>query len=536
MRYQSVVFKFAQDDEETRLALPQEESEAEEESSESCQECGEAVTAEEMRDPGHQDDRGRFYCGNCVSECGGREGGCSEKHPISEMLQGMSTREFYCEECFNDLFVYCPQCARTVDKNDFYPPTRKNQRRGDPRSDGGCYKCSKKCEYCDCVLDEDDVREVDGDIYCETCLWDHFTMCEGCSEHISHDDSNYVEGDGSYCNGCFRDKFYICQGCDQPVEKTESIKFEYDWYHTDCVPESSILDLEIDATAFPEFSYTKKDKFLTPLMKLLPISPKDLKAKNPTLSAGLKDLINFSKGKILTAEMVEDYRKTLNPEEFPVQYYSYRGDQRSVRSSKPQPTLQILASPQILNKLNQDSKLIDLFNNINKVSASSNHPHANNQLGWARIEISPDKEYMLVDEIQIDHMNAVYQLKYLKKPELVKVKEALKSRYNLNDLEFEELLNEYFNIFKDFPNIASIAVEKFARQNGIKRIFWHTYESGVRLKGNDPPKSLYTTTPKEHFYLPSGEKPFGLEGEFFSKEAKRAYMLYKLAKFWNKKY
>jgi len=49
------------------------------------------------------------------------------------------------------------------------------------------------------------------------------------------------------------------------------------------------------------------------------------------------------------------------------------------------------------------------------------------------------------------------------------------------------------------------------------------------LKNNEPPKSLYEKTPKENFYLPTKDKPFGLEEEFFEREAKKTILLYKMA-------
>jgi hypothetical protein len=52
----------------------------------------------------------------------------------------------------------------------------------------------------------------------------------------------------------------------------------------------------------------------------------------------------------------------------------------------------------------------------------------------------------------------------------------------------------------------------------------------MKLKHNEPPKSLYDKTPRDNFFLPSPNNPFGLEGKFFEREAKKANQLYKLAR------
>jgi len=525
------IYKLAEEVEEVK---DQEEQEVVE-----CTECSNHLTPDQIGNSDYYDRNNNPYCSEHVAECDN----CPEVHPKVDMKLGMSSREYYCEECFNDLFVVCPNCETTVEQDDFFPPNIRNQRRYGGMTGGGCTNCAVKCYSCDKVLDKEDddlnVAPDGGESYCGDCFWEHYTTCIECSDIMDIDSGTYVSDDGSYCDYCFGEKFYICYECNEPVEKDEAVESDDEFYHSDCAPEGASkiknLEVEVSPEALPGFSYTKKDRLLMPLMKMLPISVKDLKQRNPSLAAGLSDLINFVKGKDLTLELVEEFRASLQPEEFPVEYSTWSGMQRSVRKKSPQLVLKILASPQILSKLNEKKGLIDLFNAINQLSQKSGHPSSPNQLGWARIEISPDKEYMLVDEIQMDHMNAAFKIKnesqYLKP-----VRDRIKENNNLTDEELDALLTEFLNILKDFPNIASNAVERLAKANGIKKIFWHTYESGMRLKGNRPPKSLYTSTPKENLYLPSAEKPFGLEGEFLEKEAKKAYLRYKLAQLWTKRF
>lgn len=134
--------------------------------------------------------------------------------------------------------------------------------------------------------------------------------------------------------------------------------------------------------------------------------------------------------------------------------------------------------------------------------------------------VNPNGEYILVDEIQSDHLNSAHTLKTSMTSEAHKVAATIKANFNLNDEQFKNVLNEYYNLLKDFPQIANQAITKFAKENGFKKIFWHTYESGKELKNNEPPKSLYTKLPKEHFYNETENRPFNLPGKFFEREAR----------------
>jgi hypothetical protein len=55
---------------------------------------------------------------------------------------------------------------------------------------------------------------------------------------------------------------------------------------------------------------------------------------------------------------------------------------------------------------------------------------------------------------------------------------------------------------------------------GVRRVFYHTFETGCRLKGIDaesaPPRLLYTTLPKKFCFRETGEMP-----EFLARARKR---------------
>jgi len=504
-----------------------------------CIECNNHLAPDQIGNPKYYDQNNNPHCIKHVADCES----CWKRLPKVDMREGTFINMYYCKACYDELFTICPNpnCKRSTMYSTLISPT--NRDRGGNMQHGGCVECAAKCKNCDKILQIDDETTHLGPEgrhhYCENCFYEKYAVCSDCSKTIKSDDATYIEGEGDFCYDCFDEKYYLCNHCNGEVEKPDAIEFDDEYYHSDCVPEDALKITRIEAEFNPEaltgFSYTKKDRLLMSLMKMLPISVKELKQSNPSLAAGLGDLINFAKGKDLTLELVEEFRASLQPEEFPVEYSTWLGSQRSVVKNTPQLVLKILASSEILSKLNESKILISLFNAINELSLQLGHPYSPSQIGWARIEISPDKEYMLVDEIQTDHMNSIFKMKKRDfKTEEARIK--VRNDNNLTDEQLDTYLPKLQSILKDFPNIASNAVQKFAKANGIKKIFWHTYESGVNLKGNEPPPSFYTSVPKENLYLPSSERPFGLEGEFFEKEAKKAYLRYKLAKLWTKRF
>lgn len=479
---------------------------------------------------------GGKYCGAHSRECDN----CSQQALSFKMTpfkedSYYSNTEYYCENCYPEVFRECPNCKETVHKSQLLPPTRRNTY---SMKKGGCKQCADTCYSCDRIIDKEDGNYIyQGDSYCEDCYSENFSYCEECNESYPRDDTRYVENVGDICDHCYNNKFTECSECEKVIEKDDAYDLGDDVFCEECYSEKGPEEWAEYTHQFKGFSYTKKDRYLNILSKMLPITVKDLKSKQPSLANGLSDLISFSKGKPITQEMVQAFRASQKPEEFPVKYTVWDGVQRSIDTleqsptDKPQLAINVLASTEMLNKLKSNPALYDLFDSINTISKKSTHPYVKDQIGWIRVEIDPNNEYLLVDEIQSDHSNAGYRLKHTQNDhEINKVRSALKHKYRLSDEDLNKLLEEYVSVLKDFPNIANQAVVKFANQNGIKRIFWHTYDSGMKLKDNSPPKSLYDKTPKENFFMPSPNKPFGLEGEFFEKEAQRADGLYKLAR------
>jgi hypothetical protein len=478
---------------------------------------------------------------------------CGEHHIIVNMVRTPDNNpvSHICKDCYEENYTTCPNCKQVVKKDEILLPTSNNRY---SMKKGGCTECSLKCDSCNRVVDKDSTYPVDNEYFCEDCYSEKYTTCEECSDTISRDDAIYVENFGDYCESCYKDKFVQCEECDETVEKSYTVEVGNNYYCEECAKKLGSIEYPQYAGNFTGFTYTKKDRYLAMLLKLLPISVKELKSKHQSIAAGLNDLIAHSKGKHITKELVAEYRQLLSPEEFPVGYTVWdSGLQRSISdddnfkgappeaypatyqaadiaNKKPQLVINVLASEVMLNYL-KVNLIYDLFDKINILSKKSTHPYIHDQIGWIRLELDPGGEYILVDEIQSDHSNAGYKLKHDHNDyEIRKLRAGLKEKYKLDEEGLNKMLTEYSAILKDFPNIAIQAVSKFAKKNGFKKIFWHTYESGKKLKDNEPPKSLYDKTPKENFFLPTENQPFGLNGNFFEREAKRYYNIYKDAR------
>jgi hypothetical protein len=455
---------------------------------------------------------------------------CGDIHSIDDMLRfGYG---FLCRICFDESYMKCPNCKDIINKEDYLPPNRRN--RFDMKN-GGCNECSIRCYSCGKITDKSSDYSYQGDEFCEDCYSEKFTSCEECSDIIPIDDAIYVADVGDFCRNCYDDKFATCDECKDTVDKDDTHELGNETLCENCYEKKGPSGYSEFTKNFSDFSYTKKDRYLNQLYKMLPISIKELKSKNPSIAAGLQDLISFSKGKPLTNEIVGEYRQSLKPEDFDVEYSVWDGVQRSIESighslgDRPQLTMNIIAGSELLAKLKANPAIYDFFDKINLLSKKSTHPYAHDQVGWARIELDPKREYILVDEIQSDHMIAAFTLNSPDKYEIKKIRAALQDKYKLTEEQLNSLLSEYITLLKDFPNIAIQAINIFARKNNFKKIFWHTYEGGKKLKDNDPPKSLYDKIPRDNFFLPTQEKPFGLDADFLEKDAKKISRLFRYA-------
>lgn len=126
-------------------------------------------------------------------------------------------------------------------------------------------------------------------------------------------------------------------------------------------------------------------------------------------------------------------------------------------------------------------------------------------LGWVRLDISLDTDEALIEEVQNDWVRlatrALKDAEYRRSRKRVGGREwvVYDSLASYEDLKHyvEVLLKPYQELW---PELAMSCAIRFIRQElGINRIFYHTFDTGIKLKGiyGEPPRSMYTQLPQK---------------------------------------
>ena len=81
------------------------------------------------------------------------------------------------------------------------------------------------CVSCDASIDpeNDEFREYDGEVYCQSCFDNDFGYCDGCDEYCNSDNIRYAESSNRYyCESCYEDKFiHKCESCNSTIDTNE---------------------------------------------------------------------------------------------------------------------------------------------------------------------------------------------------------------------------------------------------------------------------------------------------------------------------
>lgn len=128
------------------------------------------------------------------------------------------------------------------------------------------------------------------------------------------------------------------------------------------------------------------------------------------------------------------------------------------------------------------------------------HPIATNgehTMAWARLDIEPEAGEALIEEVQTDWIRAAR----LAQRVLADLRRRPVGRGGggLDDLQqyVEEVLEPHIRMWDEAVLTAALW---FLREKlGIRRIYYHTYEGGRRLKGmpnEKPPRSIYSKLPR----------------------------------------
>lgn len=144
---------------------------------------------------------------------------------------------------------------------------------------------------------------------------------------------------------------------------------------------------------------------------------------------------------------------------------------------------------------------------------SSSHPVRTGQnatLAWARIDFDLTTGDALIEEIQSDRVRDVRYLMSLRpcrKCGLIHFDHFRWERRRVEQFWSYEM-RHHDRMWEEA--MLSASLDFLFDELGMRRVFYHTFETGCHLKGIDgtpPPRSLYTTLPRKFCFRETGELP-----------------------------
>ncbi|THB71671.1 MAG: hypothetical protein D6B28_06940 [Gammaproteobacteria bacterium] len=149
---------------------------------------------------------------------------------------------------------------------------------------------------------------------------------------------------------------------------------------------------------------------------------------------------------------------------------------------------------------------------------------ARNTLAWARIDLDLQNNEALIEEIQNDWLRIADR----KRARMMRYisNNRVPNRYEFQGINcsYQEL-NEYVAKLENYKRIwdeamLAAAIWFIRDEIGITNIFYHTHETGSKLKHIDyahPPKSIYTKLPKQFCFSETEQIPIMLESNSASR-------------------
>jgi len=93
------------------------------------------------------------------------------------------------------------------------------------------------CAQCEDVYDVDHMTSYDGELYCESCAEELFTICACCHElELTEDGSTTADGDW-ICEHCFDRHYFCCGSCGEIYHDSRSESTPYGVYCSECFDE-----------------------------------------------------------------------------------------------------------------------------------------------------------------------------------------------------------------------------------------------------------------------------------------------------------
>jgi hypothetical protein len=150
----------------------------------------------------------------------------------------------------------------------------------------------------------------------------------------------------------------------------------------------------------------------------------------------------------------------------------------------------------------------------------TSHPHAQPPeltLAWARIDVDLSGGEALVEEIQSDWIRgfgSVWSWVSAQPSRLLK-DQALRSYFRSRAADFESLERYWTRTLANhrawWAEATLFAALRLLREElGLRRIYYHTHEGGIRRKGifhGEPPRSIYTKLPRRFGFDLTAEAP-----------------------------
>jgi hypothetical protein len=225
----------------------------------------------------------------------------------------------------------------------------------------------------------------------------------------------------------------------------------------------------------------------------------------------------------VTEKDVATFERSLGKDTYEIAFQGWAGIQRSRKKDLFQWVALVQFGPKLekeISALYGGKYLLDAYNRYNQDQDS--HPTGYHTLGWIRFDFDPTESWLLVDEIQSDWYNFCVNND--------EGREAIVKGLKKEDKEDKEKVDEVCKklskaIDHVWPDVAVHAITSISKTNEVKKIYWHTFEGGLKLKGigstgKQPPKSAYTSVPKKHFFKVTPDNPVKLPADFYVREAK----------------
>ena len=137
------------------------------------------------------------------------------------------------------------------------------------------------------------------------------------------------------------------------------------------------------------------------------------------------------------------------------------------------------------------------------------HHRFRETMAWARIDLCFESNEALIEEIQTDWVREVNEL--YKDLSNEKTKQRISSWWGIDaPLErvrqyCEYVIREYKALWDEA--MLSASIDFIVNELGITQIYYHSYETGKKLKNCNPPQSLYTQLPKKFCFQKTDKAP-----------------------------